>query len=355
MGKKRNSNLDLLKIIAMLLILISHYSVHNGINNYLLNFGVNRVFLDFCVIGNIGTILFVMITGYFMVERKNINFKRIFSLIIQVLFYSMILYFLSVKLGIINFSLKEFIKNIFPVLTKRYWFISAYLMLSLFSPFINNLLNHLEKKQFKLFLFLIFIFTSVFRFFMIDIYTNDLFDFIFYYSLGAYIKKYNINYANRKKLYCLLFGSFFIIVASVIVMCFCGKYYNYFNLHSTYLLNRFSPLIIIISYILFYLIYSSKEIINHKVVNLVAANTLGVYLISDNMYFRNYIWNSLFKNYLYVNSSFLVLHFLITISLVYIICIFLHSLIKKIVNDIFLSLFKNIVDLVNDKINKYFI
>lgn len=147
MGKKRNSNLDLLKIIAMLLILISHYSVHNGINNYLLNFGVNRVFLDFCVIGNIGTILFVMITGYFMVERKNINFKRIFSLIIQVLFYSMILYFLSVKLGIINFSLKEFIKNIFPVLTKRYWFISAYLMLSLFSPFINNLLNHLEKNN----------------------------------------------------------------------------------------------------------------------------------------------------------------------------------------------------------------
>ncbi|MCI6360378.1 MAG: hypothetical protein MR773_00760 [Eubacterium coprostanoligenes] len=42
----RNSNLELLKIIAMILIVISHYSVHGSIKSIDLGFGLNKVILE---------------------------------------------------------------------------------------------------------------------------------------------------------------------------------------------------------------------------------------------------------------------------------------------------------------------
>lgn len=68
MKKVRNSNIEILRIISMLFIVISHYTVHNGVINASLPLGINRTLLEITTLGNIGVILFVIISGYFMIE-----------------------------------------------------------------------------------------------------------------------------------------------------------------------------------------------------------------------------------------------------------------------------------------------
>jgi surface polysaccharide O-acyltransferase-like enzyme len=104
MVKKRNSSIELLRIISILMVIISHYSVHNGVDNSLLPLSVNRILLESFSLGNIGVMLFVMITGYFMSVNKNgLGISKLLTLYLQVLFYSFGLYLLFIIFGYESF------------------------------------------------------------------------------------------------------------------------------------------------------------------------------------------------------------------------------------------------------------
>ena len=68
MKKHRNTNIELLRIISILMIVLSHYSVHSGISRNMLSLGWNRFLLEITSLGNIGVIFFVLITGYYSIE-----------------------------------------------------------------------------------------------------------------------------------------------------------------------------------------------------------------------------------------------------------------------------------------------
>lgn len=93
--KNRESNIELMRIIMMLLIIAHHYVVNSGITN-LYNFSnitVNMIFLQ--VIGLFGkTIIncFILITGYFSIKGK-FSFKKVIRLFLEIKFYTLITYF----------------------------------------------------------------------------------------------------------------------------------------------------------------------------------------------------------------------------------------------------------------------
>ncbi|MBP3920714.1 MAG: acyltransferase family protein [Bacilli bacterium] len=73
MKKERNSNLEILRIISMIFIVISHWNVHSGLKDAInVNF-VNQFIINNTVLGNIGVIIFFMITGYFQYNKNNIS------------------------------------------------------------------------------------------------------------------------------------------------------------------------------------------------------------------------------------------------------------------------------------------
>ena len=82
--KVRNSNFELLRIIAMIMIIIHHYTVHGGWIPFTYeNFTFNMVLTQLMRYGGkIGCHLFMMITGYFMIKGKT-NFKKIFKLVLE--------------------------------------------------------------------------------------------------------------------------------------------------------------------------------------------------------------------------------------------------------------------------------
>ncbi len=89
--KERNSALELLRIVAMVLIVMSHYSVHGGINLNVLPLSANKVFLRMIQFGDLGTNIFVLISGYFLIY-SSYRFQKLLRLLLQVWFYSVLLY-----------------------------------------------------------------------------------------------------------------------------------------------------------------------------------------------------------------------------------------------------------------------
>ena len=77
---QRNSNLEILRIIAMLFIIAHHFSVHGfGDVNFAISNANNYVIYFFGILGKIGVDVFIIISAYFMIDSK-FNLKKLFVL-----------------------------------------------------------------------------------------------------------------------------------------------------------------------------------------------------------------------------------------------------------------------------------
>lgn len=70
MNSRRQSNFELLRILAILFIISFHYVYKGGFNYDSLS--VNKMIINvFTMVGEVGVNLFVLITGYFLIQSKN--------------------------------------------------------------------------------------------------------------------------------------------------------------------------------------------------------------------------------------------------------------------------------------------
>ena len=145
MEKQRNIVIEILRIVAMLMIVCGHAFLY-GVESYGDKIGC-FLFKVLDYICNPGVNIFVIISGYFMINSK-FSVKRLLLIWLQVFFYSVSLYLVMVISGSIDFSVIQFIKVLLPISFDRYWFIRVYLYMYMCSPFLNLLLMRLSKKNF---------------------------------------------------------------------------------------------------------------------------------------------------------------------------------------------------------------
>lgn len=360
MSKKRNSNIELLRIISITMIIISHYCTH-GIGKEIisnLNFSVNRFLLEALTLGNFGSILFVLISGYYLINSNKVKFKKLLHLILQISFYSILIFLILVLLKIQPFSFKNLIKSILPITFKQYWFASAYIILYLFHPYINKLLNCLKQKEHLTFIILMFIVFSILHTLTTsDYYCNEIVQFLMFYSIGAYLFKYDKDYSNKKNKIIMLICSMLMIISIIcidLLVTQIPKFYPYSNYYySIYFLSRTSPLVILFCISLFKYFINLK-VKNNNFINLIASLIFGVYLISDNGYLRHIIWDSIFNSKAFSNSPYLILHIIVSVTLIITICLLIELFRKVIIEKSLFRFLDNKLDNLQDKTEKTF-
>lgn len=134
--KERNIGIELLRIISMFFIVMQHFACHGIANRETLSFSINKIFLYNCQLGDLGVVIFGIISGFFL-WRNKINIKKIFILEIEVLFFSIL--FLCI-FGITGqVSLKSVIKSLFPFFSNTYWFYTAYVIVYILFMLLNNM------------------------------------------------------------------------------------------------------------------------------------------------------------------------------------------------------------------------
>lgn len=132
--QERNVSLDMLRVVVMLLIVLSHVMLHGKVLENTELFTVNY-YLNYTIYAFISVHVncFVLISGYFL-STKAFKYKQIFSFWRKMLFWSFFIFVFLVVIGAVPFSLKATIKVLLPFIQQRYWFMTTYLLMYCLIP-----------------------------------------------------------------------------------------------------------------------------------------------------------------------------------------------------------------------------
>ncbi|MFV0341455.1 MAG: acyltransferase family protein [Anaerocolumna sp.] len=329
---KRNTNIELLRIISMILIIMHHYSIH-GDFDFSNDLTINKIVVQLLAMGGkLGVNLFILITGYFMIN-SSFTLKKLIKIVLEVQFYSILFAFIFMCFGLSDFNIKELIKSIFPLIFSRYWFATNYVLLYLLSPFINKFLTSIEVDVYNRLLgVVIFIWVIIPTFTGAEFGLSNLVWFIVVYSFGAYFKLYSSKYVENNRLNLIIaFITYAMILLSVILFNLLGLKIAFFGSNATYFM-AYNKLPLVVCSVTLFLGFKGMKIKNNKFINIIATSIFSVYLIHDNYFMRPFIWNSIFKNRNYQDSPLLIIHAMCTIFIVFVCCIAIDQT-KKITYD----------------------
>lgn len=159
--KTRIINFEVLRVLAMFFIVTQHYiywglkpselyhymPMENSIDIF------NYVSMEaLYLISVTGVDCFVLITGFFLIDRLTFRWKGMMNIWLQTAIYGTIVSML-VNDGLCG------VNNLFPVSQRRYWFITIYMGLITIAPFLSLIAKNLRKKQYELLLVILCVMT----------------------------------------------------------------------------------------------------------------------------------------------------------------------------------------------------
>ncbi len=191
--KQRASNLELLRIVAMTMIIALHQNgtanalenLTPGGANYYLAHGMEA--LCICAVN-----CFVLISGYFMVEKNQAPLSKCVHLLIDVAFWGLLGCFCAFVFRGERTGVKDMIVTILPYIKGQRWFVRDYIILMLLAPFINSALVRLSKRNYQILLAVLLLLFSIWPSFLpnppIDDYGYSCVHFIHLYVIAGYLK-----------------------------------------------------------------------------------------------------------------------------------------------------------------------
>lgn len=195
MKKDRDSNFEILRLIAMYMIVLIHTTSYSGLFCTGKNMAVcNGIINGIC---NIGVTCFILISGYYGIEFKVKKLVKMECMMISFsLLETVILYIIFPGQLQGAALLEQLVKSLLPFISRKYWFYSCYVCLMLFSGYIQKLIDTMDQKGMqKLLLLLLLLFSilpTVFYFEIVPDNGKGLVQMIMVYLIGRYIRKYDI-------------------------------------------------------------------------------------------------------------------------------------------------------------------
>jgi len=314
----------------MILIILCHSSTHGGFNLAEQALTFNKIFLQMITFGGeLGVYCFILITGYFMIN-STFKVKKFLKLIFEVLFYSIIIMALFYGFGLAEFDISLFIRSLLPITYSVYWFVTAYVVLYILSPFINKLLKNLSQKMHLALIGVLFILGPVSSsLFLGKLGITNIGLFILFYAIAAYIKLYPNacrSFFNAGRSNFIAAGVIYLMfILSVLVFDLIGLRIDIFAQNATHFIALNSPLILLCAVCLF-LGFKNLKMPDSRVINQIALSVFGIYLIHDNIFIRSFLWIDLFDNASYLDSLYLIPYILGIVFLVFAGCVIIDQI-----------------------------
>ncbi len=330
LNKERSSNLEILRIISMLMIVMHHYALYSG---FVWENGVtvNRIIVNFFqMFGKLGAITFIIISGYFY-DKTKFKLKKFIMLLIQVWTFSIIGLGIGIIINSDKINLVNIIKSIFPTSFSLYWFATCYILMYIFIPFLRKIIENISKRDFKILLTIMvgiwFIYGNIPG---IETYSNNLILFITIYLIGGYIKKYNVNFLNNKKRIASVIIIITIMNLIMIIMELLSTKITLLSGKISFFNGQSSPFILILA-ILLLVIFKNIDIKNTETINKIASTTFGIYLVHENLFLRDIIWKQIVRGSEFTNSPLLIINAILGVIGVFIISMIIYVIIEKLI------------------------
>ena len=339
--KGRASNIELLRILSLLGVIVLHYNntgigkallyVKHGTLNYYILMLLESVFI--CAVN-----VFILISGYFMSQKNKINIIKPIQLIIQVIVFSLISYCFQIKTGNDIFSIKGILSHMVP----NNYFVILYITVYILSPYLNCLIHQInDKKKFIIISFMLFsIYPTIVDLFTvltkrewmglssIGMYGSQegytIVNFIMMYMIGAVIRNIEDKIKYNQCLYCMAFA----IIAILNLL---------WGIYDTKTAWEYCNPLVVLEAVIIFILFKQIKMKSNSTINTAAKAAFSVFLL-----------HTLFLPYIriekYVNAKLIVLimHVFVSAVIIYSICTLVYIIYEKMTNPIFKKMDKKL-------------
>lgn len=330
-NKQRQSNIELLRIIAISFVVILHYNNEQMGGGLLYANGINKIVLDVLECMSICAVdIFIICSGYFLCNSKKRTLSKPFFLLVELIVMQQLCYVAGVWLNGISFKWSTVITNFLP----QNWFITLYIVLYLISPYINIVFNYLNDKKNKILLLLIVFLFSIYPtcLYAFECLTGrdfagmntienaiapngySIVNFVLLYIIGALIRK--LSYKKMSKLAYLIIYSLNVIIIFGLSAFLPQIAYQYY-----------SPFVILCAVSLF-LMFREFDFRN-RIINFISKSTFTVFLLHYCV-----LQNIKIDEFVQKNLGIMLIHIVVTLAVVWGVCIIVNTIYSFIIGKI---------------------
>lgn len=305
--KQRESGIELLKIISMIMIVFAHTAQ----NAYRLKLpelllteatmGRQKFIMAWLIhFGSLGNYLFIICSAWFLIGSKRAQKQKIISIVFDTFLIS-VLFLAGYSIfspGMV--SQTDITRSFFPIFYENNWFVVGYILFLLMLPYLNKIVENISQRQLMRISIVMILLYWIFNFAKVHYFFTRFFIFIGLFFIVAYIKKYMPDFCSStgKNLILLAVGVFGFILwlGGTDIRGLKNDDYS-----QTLLMwwTDSNPFHLMTAIALFNLFKKFKFV--NKGINLISSVTLYIYLIHENILFRQYsaqpIWRMMIDRF----------------------------------------------------------
>lgn len=314
--KKQNqiriSSVELLKIIAIILIILSHIvqtfspdNIFTPYKDFMMDLSYATTNTQFFILslfrtfGALGNTIFFVCSAWFLLENDTMKPKKIFRLIFEIWVVSVIILLITLCNQSIPIDTKNIIRSFVPTISNNNWYLTCYILFYAVHPFLNQIIKTMKQPQLLRTTITLSILYIGFNFLKPDLFfTSYLILWCTIYFIIAYVKIYLRDFSEHKKNSYLFLGIGILgHILLMMIINFLGLKISFFHDKLLYFGSSSSPFFLIIAISSLQLALQRKTY--HKSINYIASLSILIYIIHENIilrtYYRPYILNAIYQ------------------------------------------------------------
>lgn len=317
--KSRQSNIELLRIVAMIMIIFHHIGYYSGFDYTASGISANRLLTQFITYGgHVGVDIFVLIGGYFMMSYTSLKIVKVVRLWLQMMFYSILGLLIGVELFGFEISPKAVGIALIPFLYKQWPFASAYMVLMIISPFINKMVGAFNKKQYRSMLVIMLVMWSAIpTFTTFDGGSNYVTWMVVLYCIGGYVRLYPEDFEKSSRFYLTgAFGVALLSLALTTMLDVMGMKWGFFATYAMHF-SGMQHLNVLLWAFLMFMGFARMDINSNAFINYLAGLTFGIYLFHEDYYLREVLWKQVFDSVRHSDKWYLIFYIAFQVAVVF--------------------------------------
>ena len=313
---RRNSSIELLKVVGIILIVISHVvqTLHSNndyviANDYILDISMATRNIQQLILtilrysGVLGNSIFFICSAWFLLDNDKVDKKKILHMLIDVWVISITILIAVYTIRSGNLEIKLIIQQILPTTFENNWYITCYLLFYPLHPFLNWLIKSMEQKTLlKSTLTLLFLYVCVNYVLPGHFFSSRIILWITIYFAIAYMKYYLVDLSSDVRFNILLVGIGF--VGNIGIVCLTNFLGLRFEIFSDKLLrwnSNYSPFLLLMAVSMFNVARSIR--FENNIVNYISSLSLLIYIFHENLllrtFYRPQMWDYVYKHFGY--------------------------------------------------------